>query len=354
MPESLSSASAKAGLPPGSLIHIGKTRQEETHISLIDYNSREVTEALAPSISEIAAYKGRDSVTWVNVEGLKNIAMIEEIGAQFNIHPLVLEDILNTHQRPKIEDYGDYLYIVLKGLILEGQAFNVSYEQISLVLTSEYVFTFKEKRDDIFASIIRRIHNGKGAIRTLGSDYLAYTILDTVVDQYFTLQDSLDDVIDAVEDELLTNPGSATLATIQGLKRELVYIRKSISPVRELLSTMQRIDSPLLEEKTRIYYRDVFDHVLRVSEGMETNREMLSGLLDIYISSVSNKMNEVMKVLTVFASIFIPLTFIAGIYGMNFDHMPELHWKWAYPALWLVFVGISIMLLGYFKRKKWL
>ena len=353
-PESLSSASAKAGLPPGSLIHVGEVPQSETRISVIDYNKQGVHEAVIESVDEIAKYQEKESITWVNVEGLKNVAMIEDIGVQFNIHPLVLEDILNTHQRPKVEEYDDCLYIVLKNLLIEKQEFSVRYEQISIVLTDKFVFTFKEKQDDIFASIIRRIHNGKGPIRSSGSDYLSYVVLDTIVDQYFTLQDSLDDIIDTIEDALLTNPDTQVLVTIQGLKRELVYIRKSISPVRELLNTIQRIDSPLVHEKTQIYFRDVFDHVLRVSEAMESNREMLSGLLDIYISSVSNKMNEVMKVLTVFASIFIPLTFIAGIYGMNFDYMPELRWKWAYPVLWLVFVGISVTLLVYFKKKKWL
>ncbi|MGD8566642.1 MAG: magnesium/cobalt transporter CorA [Gammaproteobacteria bacterium] len=354
MSESLSSASAKAGFPPGSLVHVGEAGSAEARISVVDYTKKTVEEEVIQSIDQIAKYKGTESVTWVNVEGLKNIRIVEDVGLQFNIHPLVLEDILNTHQRPKVEEYDDFLYIVLKGLLVKGPEFLVIYEQISIILTDKFVLTFKEKQDDIFAPLKRRIYNNKGPIRNSGADYLAYAILDTIVDRYFTLQDSLDDMIDTVEDKLLADPDTPTLITIQRLKRELVYIRKSVSPVRELLSTIQRSDSPLIQERTQIYFRDVFDHVLRVSEAIESNREMLSGLLDIYISSVSNKMNEVMKVLTVFASIFIPLTFIAGIYGMNFEYMPELHWKWAYPILWVAFVGIAGGLLVYFRKKKWL
>lgn len=354
MSESLSSASAKAGFPPGSLVHVGGAGPAETRISVVDYSKKAVEEVVVQSIDQIRKYKQTESVTWVNIEGLKNVRMIEDIGLQFNIHPLVLEDILNTHQRPKIEEYEDFLYIVLKGLLVQGPEFLVMYEQISIVLTDKFVLTFKEKQDDIFAPLKRRIYNNKGPIRNSGADYLAYAILDTIVDRYFALQDALDDMIDEVEDRLLTDPGAQTLITIQRLKRELVYIRKSVSPVRELLSAIQRSDSPLIRDKTQIYFRDVFDHVLRVSEAIESNREMLSGLLDIYISSVSNKMNEVMKVLTIFASIFIPLTFIAGIYGMNFEYMPELHWQWAYPALWIVFVALAGGLLVYFRKKKWL
>jgi magnesium transporter len=217
-----------------------------------------------------------------------------------------------------------------------------------------FVVTFKEKTDDIFVPLKQRISNSKGRIRNLGSDYLAYAILDTIVDQTFSLLDSLDEMLESTEEELLTNPTSGTLVSIQRIKRELIYIRKSVSPLREMLATIMRSDSILIQEKTNIYFRDVYDHALRITESIESYRDMLSGLLDIYISSVSNKMNEVMKVLTIFASIFIPLTFIAGIYGMNFEYMPELKWKWAYPVLWVLFISIPVVLLIYFKNKKWL
>ncbi|MGD8885611.1 MAG: magnesium/cobalt transporter CorA, partial [Gammaproteobacteria bacterium] len=331
MTESLSSLSVKAGLPPGSLIHIGEKRQQQSRVFVVDYDRQGAHAAEVASVAEIQNYKDKDSVTWVNIEGLSDIGLIEEIGRQFNIHSLVLEDILNTQQRPKLEEYDNYLYIVLKGMLLAQGEFAVVYEQISIILTDKFVFTFKEKRDEIFSSLTRRIHNGKGPLRVSGPDYLTYAIVDSVVDQYFTVQDGVDTVVDALEDKLLESPDEQCLAQIQRLKRELVYIRKSISPVRELLNGLLRSDSTLIQDKNRVYFRDVYDHVLRVSEAIETNREMLSGLLDIYISSISNKMNEVMKVLTVFAAIFIPLTFLAGIYGMNFEYMPELRWKWSYP-----------------------
>jgi len=352
--DSISNVSDKAGMSPGSLVHIGDIVDAESRMSVIDYSKETIEEQSIQSTDEILQYIDKDTVTWLNVEGLKDVELVESIGEILTIHPLVLEDILNTHQRPKFEEYDDYLYIVLKGLALENEKFAVSYEQISILVLNNFVVTFKEKHDDIFVPLKQRLKNGKGRIRKLGSDYLAYAILDTIVDQKFILLDSLDEVIESTEEELLTNPTSETLVTIQRIKRELIYIRKSVSPLRELLAAALRSESVLIREETHIYFRDVFDHVLRITESIESHRDMLSGLLDIYISSVSNKMNEVMKVLTVFASIFIPLTFIAGIYGMNFEYMPELKWRWAYPTLWVSFIFIPTVLLIYFKRKKWL
>jgi magnesium transporter len=267
----------------------------------------------------------------------------------------VLEDILNTHQRPKFEEYDDYLYIVLKCLRAEDDQFAVTREQVSLLVLRNFVFAFKEKKDDLFHPVLQRIKTSKGRLRSMGADYLAYAILDTIVDQFFVLIDTLDDATIILEDTLLTTePQQETLNTIQRLKREIIGIRKDISPLRDLTAGLLRSESELINETTRIYLRDVSDHAVRVTESIETYREILSGLLEIYITSVSNKMNEVMKVLTVFASIFIPLTFLAGIYGMNFEHMPELKWTWAYPALWVAFITIPVVLLVYFKKKKWL
>lgn len=355
MTESLNSVSEKSGLPPGSLIHIGDVLETATRMSVIDYNAENFEEKKIQSIEEILEYKDSNTVTWVIIEGLTNVDIVERIGAMFDIHQLVLEDILNTHQRPKFEEYDDHLYIVLKCLLPEDDEFAVSYEQISLLVLDKIVFAFKEKKDDLFHSVQQRIRSNKGRIRKLGSDYLTYAILDIIVDQNFILIDSLDDAITSLEDVLLASePTSNTLNTIQILKREVISIRKHISPVRELITGMLRSESDLIDQKTHIYLRDVSDHAIRVIESIESYREILTGLLDIYISSVSNKMNETMKVLTVFASIFIPLTFLAGIYGMNFEYMPELKWKWAYPTLWAAFITIPVVLLIYFKRKKWL
>ncbi len=347
--------SVKSGLPPGSLVHVGDVLEAVTSMSIIDYSKENIVEQTIKSVDELQKYKDSASITWVIVEGLANVEIVERIGTMFGIHPLVLEDILNTHQRPKFEEYEDYLYIVLKCLMSENQQFKVNYEQISLLVFKNFVFLFKEKKDDLFLSVQQRVRASKGRLRSLGTDYLTYVILDTVVDQNFSLIDSLDESITQLEGSLLVNgPTQGTLNRIQLLKREIINIRRHVSPIREMLAGLLRSESGLIDEKTQIYLRDVSDHAMRVIESIESYREILTGLLDIYMSSLSNKMNEVMKVLTVFASIFIPLTFLTGIYGMNFAYMPELQWKWAYPLLWGAFLAIPAVLLIYFKKKKWL
>jgi len=355
MNESLSSASDKTGLPPGSLVHVGSVLVDETTMSVIDYSKESLVEHEVHAVDELLKYKNSETVTWVIVEGLANVDIVERIGELFQIHQLVLEDILNTHQRPKFEEHDDYLFIVLKALLPEGDEFTVVYEQISLLVLKNFVFAFKEKKDSLFHPVLQRIRTSKGRFRSLGADYLTYSILDATIDQYFYLIDSLDLVIIEIEDNLLTTEPAKTLPnTIHRLKRDIVNIRRYISPLRELVSALLRSESPLIEEKTHIYLRDISDHVIRILESVEIHRDILSGLMEMYASTVSNRMNEVMKVLTVFASIFIPLTFLAGIYGMNFDYMPELKWKWAYPTLWIAFITIPTVLLIYFKRRNWL
>jgi magnesium transporter len=354
MPDSLSNISEKAGMPPGSLVHVGNTLEEESRISVIDYNKEKIREQQVQSIDQALEFIKKDTVTWVTIEGLKNVNIIESVGRLFNIHPLVLEDILNTHQRPKFEEYDDYLYIVLKSLSLGNEKFTVNYEQVSILVLKNVVLTFKEKQDDLFFPLRQRLKNSKGRFRNEGSDYLTYAIIDTIVDQNFFLLDSLDEILDSLEKELLNDPTPKTLASIQRVKRELINIKRSISPLRELLTAILRSESTLIKEKTHIYFRDIYDHILSITDAIESDRDMLSALLDIYLSITSNKMNEVMKILTIFAAIFIPLTFIAGIYGMNFEYMPELTWKWAYPTLWAAFIAIPVILAIYFRRKKWL
>lgn len=355
MTESLSIVSEKAGLPPGSLIHVGDVLETVTRMSLMVYSKKNIEEKELQSVDEILEYKDSDSVKWVIIEGLADIAIVERIGTLFGIHQLVLEDILNTHQRPKFEEYDDYLYIVLKCLLpIDGQP-TVKYEQVSLLVLKNLVILFKEKKDEVFLPVQQRIRMSKGGIRSQGADYLAYAILDSVVDQNFYLIDVLDEAVTSLEDRLLaTEPTKDLLHEIQRHRKEIVSIRRQVSPIRELLATMLRSESELINKNTHLYLKDVLDHAIRVIELIESYREILTGLLDIYISSVSNKMNEVMKVLTVFASIFIPLTFLVGIYGMNFEYMPELKWKWAYPSLWVAFMTIPVLLLIYFKKKKWL
>ena len=344
--------SEKSGMSPGSLIHIGEIHETQPRISVTHYNNSMHETYEENSLAEILNKRKDNCITWVNIEGLKNIELINEIGKEFSIHPLVLEDILNTNQRPKFEAFEDYHYIVLKNLSLENAV--VIYEQVSILLLNDIIFTFREQRDNLFEPIVNRIKSTKSRIRKQGTDYLAYTLLDLVIDQNFILQDAIDDVIDKTEEELLDHPDVSTLHKIQKLKRELIFIRRTFSPIRELVAAILRHESELIHSDTQIYFKDVHDHVLRLSETVEIQRDMIYGLLDMYQTHMSNKMNEIMKVLTVFASIFIPLTFLAAIYGMNFEYMPELKWRYAYPTLWLVFFIVGFGLLFYFKKKKWL
>ncbi len=342
----------KAGMSPGSLIHIGDIHEQQPLITVTHYNKTHHESYETQSLTEILEKKLNDCLTWVNIEGLNNIELIGGIGKEFNIHPLVLEDILNTNQRPKFEGFEDYQYIVLKNLSLKDS--EVIYEQVSILLLQDYVFTFREKHDDLFSPINQRLKKTKSRLRTQGTDYLAYVLLDIMVDQNFILQDALDEIIDKTEEELLDKPDISTLTKIQKIKRELIFIRRTVSPLRELLASILRNDNDLISDNTQVYFKDIYDHVLRISETNELQRDMVYGLLDMYRTQMSNHMNEIMKVLTVFASIFIPLTFLAGIYGMNFEHMPELKWRYAYPALWVVFIVVSVGLLYFFRKKKWL
>ncbi len=351
----LNSSANKSGLPPGSLVHIGEKHEIKCKISVTQYNADTLLKHDTASISELKQLQNSALITWVNIDGLNDVSIVESIGREFNIHSLVLEDILSTHQRPKLEEYEDYFYLVVKCISIDYKNnFILQYEQISILLLANVVITFQEKTDDTFNPIHNRLQNHKGRLRRSSSDYLAYVILDTIVDEYFVVEDSLDEIIDPLEENLLSNPTVEMLQIIQQIRRELITMKRNISPLRELLTKIQHADSALLQDKTLPYYGDVYDHVLRVSESLESYRERIAAMQDIYLSSISNKMNETMKVLTVFASIFIPLTFIAGIYGMNFEYMPELKWRWAYPALWVLFITIGIGLLIYFKKKKWL
>jgi magnesium transporter len=267
----------------------------------------------------------------------------------------VMEDIMNTEQRPKIEDFDDYIFVVLKMLYYDNDEEEIKAEQISIIVRSNFVLSFQEREGDIFNPLRDRIRNAKGRVRKMGPDYLAYCLLDAIVDNYFVVLEKLGEQIEGMEEELVTNPTPVTLQRIHNLKREMIFLRKSVWPLREVVSRLERGESPLIKESTGIYLRDVYDHTIQVIDTIETYRDMLSGMLDIYLSSISNRMNQVMKVLTIIATIFIPLTFVAGIYGMNFEYMPELKWHWFYPkAFWLVMIGIAGVMLVYFRRKRWL
>lgn len=345
--------SKKSGLPPGTLVHIGEKKSGEVKITVLDYDEAAVREMETKSIDECFVFKEKPSVTWINVDGLR-VDLIQKLGDCYGFHPLVLEDILNTDQRPKLEDYGDYLYIVLKMLHNEGKPETVT-EQISLILGRNFVISFQEGIEgDVFDAVRGRIRTGKGRIRNMGADYLAYSLIDAIVDNYFVILEKVGERVEDLEDELITNPSPITLHNIHQLKREMIFLRKAVWPLREVINTTGREETSLVKDSTRIYLRDVYDHTIQIIDSIETARDMLAGMLDIYLSSMSNKMNEIMKFLTIIGTIFIPLTFIAGVYGMNFEFMPELKWRWGYFALWGLMAGIGIFMLFYFKRKKWL
>jgi magnesium transporter len=343
----------KTGLPPGTPVFIGDKKIETAKVSILDYDETQVQERELKTIGECVPFKETPTVTWINVDGVHDVGFIQELGEIFGLHPLIIEDIVNTQQRPKMEESGNYVYVVLKMLYLDNEKKETQVEQVSVVFGKNFVISFQEREGDIFESIRERIRNGKGRVRKMGADYLAYALIDAVVDHYFIILENDGEKIEVLEDKVVSNPESATLQEIHRLKREMIFLRRSVWPLRELVNSMERIESPLIQKTTRIYLRDVYDHTIQVIDTLETYRDMLSGMHDTYLSSISNRMNEVMKVLTIIATIFIPLTFIAGIYGMNFEFMPELKWRWAYFGVWGVILVIALVMVAYFKRKKW-
>lgn len=346
--------SVKSGLPPGSLVHIGESIAEDVKITVIDYDEGSFLEKETNSTEECLLFKDKPTVTWINVEGIHNIDIIRKLGDCYGFHPLVLEDILNTSQRPKLEDYGDYLYIVVK-MLHSNKGTHAVPEQISLILGPNFVFSFQEGiKGDVFDGIRERIRAGKGRIRSMGADYLAYSLIDAIVDNYFVILEEIGERIEDLEEEVEANPQRKTLNSIHQLKREMIFLRKAVWPLREVSAALERGELTLIKEPTRVYLRDVYDHIIQVMDMIETYRDMLSGMFDIYLSSISNRLNEVMKFLTVVGTIFMPLTFIVGLYGMNFHNMPELKWEWGYPVVLVFMLVITYAMVAYFRRKKWL
>lgn len=355
MPELIKKRSRKAGLPPGSLIHIGDKKKEEVKITVIDYDEGNFQEKVIAEIQECFTFKDKPTVTWINVDGIHKVEIPEKLGECYGFHPLIIEDILNSDQRPKIEDFGDYIYIVLKMLNLDSRTNSIISEQISLILGPNFIISFQEGHEgDVFNPVRERLRAGKGKMRKMGADYLAYSLIDSIVDNYFIILEKLGEKIESLEEKLVTNPTGNVLREIHNLKRELLFLRKSVWPLREVISTMAKGESSLIHPSTGIYLRDIYDHTIHVVDTIETFRDMVSGMLDIYLSSISNRMNAVMKVLTIIATIFMPLTFLAGVYGMNFKHMPELEWKFGYPLIVLVMLIVAVIMLFFFRKKKWL
>lgn len=320
----------------------------------MDYHAGGCEEKEIKALKECVYYSDTSIVSWIDVEGLHEVEIVRQVGDCQGLHPLVLEDILNTNQRPKVEDYGDYLYIVLK-MLHNGDGTGIVAEQVSLVLGSNFVISFQEgMKGDVFNPIRERLRSGKGKIREMGADYLAYALMDAVVDNYFVVLERVGERIEELEDAVMADPRPETVREIHQLKREVILLRKAVWPLREVISALERRESKLISEKVVVYLRDLYDHTIQVIDNIEASRDMLAGMLDVYLSSISNRMNEVMKFLTIIGTIFIPLTFIAGVYGMNFQNMPELHWQWGYFACLFLMALVAVFLLIYFKRKRWL
>jgi len=345
--------SKKAGLGPGTLIHIGYAYAEKSKITVIRYDETFFEEKEAASAADIIGEKEKPGKLWINVDGLQDVALLESVGNLFGLHPLILEDILNTDQRPKIEDLTDYLYIVLRNFHNHENDTLYS-EQVSIVLGKDLILSFQERESALFEPVRERLASDKGKIRKAGSDYLVHALIDNVVDNYFILLEDMEERIEKLENDLVKQTTPANLQSIHRLKRELILLRKSLWPLRETISSLQRSDSPLIDEPNALYFKDIFDHIIAIIDTVDTFRDMLSGMLDIYLSSASMRLNEVMKVLTIIATIFMPLTFLAGVYGMNFNYMPELEWPWGYFGLWGIMLSIALLMLIFFRKKKWI
>ncbi|HIH02070.1 TPA: magnesium/cobalt transporter CorA [Thermoplasmata archaeon] len=344
----------KSGSPPGTLVYTGEKKVERTKITVMEYNDAEFFEREVEDVESCFPLKEKPTVTWLNISGLHDVRTMEAIGNAFGIHPLVLEDILNVDQRPKMEDFENYIFIVLKMAYFDQATNDLQMEQVSLIVTQDCVISFQEMEGDVFEGIRQRIREYKGRTRRMGVDYLAYVLLDAIVDGYFVILDRLGERTESLEIELVSNPDPETMQAIYRLKRDLVFLRRSVWPLREVIGTLEKEDIALVQENTQVYLKDVHDHTIRVIDTVESLRDMATGMHDVYLSSVSNRMNEVMKVLTIIATIFIPLSFVAGLYGMNFRYMPELDSHIAYPLLLIGMTCVGALMLVYFRVKKWI
>ena len=354
MPEMYKKFSHRKGLSPGTVVYIGKEKTAEVRITVMDYNKENFQKKEGIKPEDCYPFKDKDSITWINIDGVHNTEVIEKIGRFFDLHPLLMEDVGDTTQRPKTEDYGDYTFVVLKMLYFNEKSEEIEIEQVSLILGKNFVISFQEKEGDVFDSVRERIEKNKGRIRKMGSDYLLYSLIDAVVDNYFSVLEKIGDRVEELEEDIVEEAARESLGNIHKSKKDMILLRRSVWPLREVINSLSREKTSLISGNVLIFFRDVYDHTIQVIETIETFRDMLSGLHDTYLSSISNKMNEIMKVLTMFASIFIPLTFVAGIYGMNFNYMPELDWRWGYFTVWGVILIVGISMILYFKRKKWL
>jgi len=344
----------KIGAPPGTLIHIGKKPVEKINISVIEYDAETLIEKHDVSLEECITFINQPTMTWITVKGVYDPETISTIGKAFGLHPLLLEDIMDTNQRPKIDFYDDCLFIVMRMMKIHEERQELENQQVSIVLKAGVIILFLEGNGDVFEGVRERIRKKNPRIRSMGSDYLCYALLDQIVDSYFVILEATDSELDDLDEELLKNPNTRTLHKIQHLRQEIILLKKVIWPTREVMSQFRHMNTPLIQDATKLYMQDLYDHSIQIIDTIESFRDIAAGLLDIYLSNLSHRMNEIMKVLTIVSTLFVPLTFISSLYGMNFKYMPELQWRWGYPIVLAIMATVALGMLRYFRTKRWI
>ncbi len=342
------------GLPPGSLVYTGDGKSPIPRVTMLDYDEHRVVEKELVRVDDCIPFKDAQTVTWINVDSVTEPGLLENFGRVMGFHALMLEDILNTDQRPKFEDYGNYIYIVVKMLDYDVKKGEIETEQLSLILGPNYMISLQERAGDFFDPLRERIRKSLGRIRRLGADYLAYAILDIIVDHYFVVLEKLGEKIEQLEEIVITDPRENTARAVHAIKREMIFVRKSVWPLREVVTSLQRSESALIRESNAAYFRDLQDHIMQVTDGVDTFRDLLNGMLDSYYSTITTRTNSVVKVLTLFSAIFMPLMFITGIFGMNFRNFPELEWHYGFQGSLILMVVVTVIMVAIFKWKKWL
>jgi len=340
--------------PPGTLQYVGRPRTEPCKIELVEYNESDAEKHHIEGPEQLSRFLTTDKIKWIRVTGVHHVDIVARLGEIFQINQLDLEDIANTTQRPRMEERDKYIFQIFNALLINPEDKDVTIEQVCLILGQNYVLSFHETESKLFDALLKRILVSKGRVRKMQSDYLSFALADVMIDQYFLIIEDIGNTIETIESELILNPGSANQEIIYRMKRRLVYVGRTIWPVRELINKMERSDHELITEESRIYFRNIYDHSVQIIETLDNLRDLTSSMMDLYLSSVSLKLNEIMKVLTIFSAVFIPLTFFAGVYGMNFKFLPELEWHWGYALFWSICIGSTILMIIYFKRKKWL
>lgn len=353
------SSKKKLGLSPGSVVYVGDHREDPVHIDVIDFTATDYKAERAVRVEDCFRLKESDTMSWINVSGVHDVAIIKALGTHFDLHPLILEDIANTGQRPKIEFSDRVGFVQMKMLYRTPKGGHLKREQVSILFGKGWVITFQETEGDVFDHVRKRLETSTPRIRSLASDYVAYALMDAVVDHYFVVLEDVGEQVELLEDTITTSSDMDVLGTIRQLKTDLVLLRKAVWPMREVVSGLEREESALIHAETRPYLRDLYEHTVQAIDTVETFRDMVSGLLDLHQTRISNRMNEIMKVLTIMATIFIPLSFLAGVYGMNFDtaagpyNMPELGMRYGYPIFWLLVLATGGGLLWFFRRSRW-